>query len=200
MLNEYDINRDCSGLNAIINEYINVVNRINAVSTPIRPRIKTTRTTRTASDILDDIKQVIFNDPATIVTFKDGTKVCVKACEQDGFNKETGLIYAIVKRLYANDVDENGYLKSRGLGEKIGKIVANAFDQKEQERIQRQKRKDKKAESAKKGKAANEAGEKSEKESVKKVHGDGAAKKPESTSSLDDKKKQKQKQKQKSNR
>ena len=82
------------------------------------------------SDILDDIKQVIFNDPATIVTFSDGTKVCVKANENDKFSKEVGLMYALVKRLYANDVDENGYLKSTGLGEKINKIIKNAVDQK----------------------------------------------------------------------
>jgi hypothetical protein len=36
-------------------------------------------------DIIDDIESVIFNDPATIVTFKDGSKVCVKACEKDTF-------------------------------------------------------------------------------------------------------------------
>ena len=82
------------------------------------------------SDILDDIKQVIFNAPATIVTFSDGTKVCVKANENDKFSKEVGLMYALVKRLYANDVDENGYLKSTGLGEKINKIIKNAVDQK----------------------------------------------------------------------
>ena len=82
------------------------------------------------SNILDDIKQVIFNDPATIVTFSDGTKVCVKANENDKFSKEVGLMYALVKRLYANDVDENGYLKSTGLGEKINKIIKNAVDQK----------------------------------------------------------------------
>ena len=82
------------------------------------------------SNILDDIKQVIFNDPATIITFSDGTKVCVKANENDKFSKEVGLMYALVKRLYANDVDENGYLKSTGLGEKINKIIKNAVDQK----------------------------------------------------------------------
>ena len=82
------------------------------------------------SDILDDIKQVIFNAPATIVTFSDGTKVCVKANENDKFSKEVGLMYALVKRLYANDVDENGYLKSTGLGEKINKIIKNAVDKK----------------------------------------------------------------------
>lgn len=119
-------------------------------------------------DILDDIDQVIYNDPATIVTFKDGTKVCVKASKGDTFNKETGLIYAIVKRLYANDVDEKtGYLCSRGLGEKINKIVAGSFDQKEQEKERRAKRK---AKQAKKEAKANESGEKTAKEAVDKVH------------------------------
>lgn len=122
--------------------------------------------------ILDDIDQVIFNKPATIVTFKDGTKVCVKACEKDTFSKETGLIYAIIKRLYANDVDENGYLKSTGLGEKINQIVENAFDQKEQEKALRAKRKAKAERKAaqEKAKEADEAGENAAKEAVEKVY------------------------------
>ena len=96
------------------------------------------------SNILDDIKQVIFNDPATIVTFSDGTKVCVKANENDKFSKEIGLMYALVKRLYANDVDENGYLKSTGLGEKINKIIKNAVDQKKIESDKKKKLAEKK--------------------------------------------------------
>ena len=96
------------------------------------------------SDILDDIKQVIFNDPATIVTFSDCTKVCVKANENDKFSKEVGLMYALVKRLYANDVDENGYLKSTGLGEKINKIIKNAVDQKKIESDKKKKLAEKK--------------------------------------------------------
>ena len=96
------------------------------------------------SDILDDIKQVIFNDPATIVTFSDGTKVCVKANENDKFSKEVGLMYALVKRLHANDVDENGYLKSTGLGEKINKIIKNAVDQKKIESDKKKKLAEKK--------------------------------------------------------
>ena len=96
------------------------------------------------SDILDDIKQVIFNAPATIVTFSDGTKVCVKANENDKFSKEVGLMYALVKRLYANDVDENGYLKSTGLGEKINKIIKNAVDQKKIESDKKKKLAEKK--------------------------------------------------------
>ena len=103
-------------------------------------------------DILDDIDQVIFNDPATIVTFKDGSKVCVKACKNDTFTKEAGLMYALVKRLYANDIDDNGYLKSKGLGEKINKVIERAFDQKRAEADKRAKQREKakrKAEAAK---------------------------------------------------
>ena len=124
-------------------------------------------------DILDDIDQVIFNDPATIVTFKDGTKVCVKACDKDKFCKETGLIYAIIKRLYANDVDENGYLKSKGLGEKINKIVECGYDQKEADARRRAERKAKKAakEKAKaKENLANEVSEQAAKEAVEQVY------------------------------
>jgi hypothetical protein len=120
------------------------------------------------NDILDDVKHVIFNDPATIVTFSDGSKVCVKACKKDTFNKETGLIYAIIKRLYANDVEKKtGYLRSTGLGEKISKLLANATDQKEAER---ERRKAKKA--AKKAQKANDAGEKAAEEAVEKVYED----------------------------
>ncbi len=105
-------------------------------------------------DILDDVQNVIFNDPATIVTFSDGSKVCVKACSKDTFNKETGLIYAIIKRLYADDVEKNtGYLRSTGLGEKISKILAKATDQKEVARVRKAKK------DAKKAKAKNDVNE-----------------------------------------
>lgn len=116
-------------------------------------------------DILDDIDQVIFNEPATIVTFKDGSKVCVKASEHDTFCKETGLVYAIIKRLYANDVDENGYLRSKGLGDRINQIVENGFDQKKQERERRAKLKAK-AERKAKAKLADEVSEQAAKEAV----------------------------------
>ena len=132
-------------------------------------------------DILDDVQQVIFNDPATIVTFSDGSKVCVKACEKDTFNKETGLIYALVKRLYANDVEEKtGYLRSSGLGEKISRILKNATDQKEAERERRRKQKQAKKEAAKKAdeekaKLANEVSEQAAQEAVEQVYDESKA-------------------------
>ena len=125
-------------------------------------------------DIVDDIDSVIFNDPATIVTFKDGSKVCVKACEKDTFTKEAGLMYALVKRLYANDIDNNGYLRSTGLGEKINKVIEGAFDQKKAEADKRAKLRAKaKAKEAKaKEKLANEVSEQAAKEAVDQIYKD----------------------------
>lgn len=48
-----------------------------------------------------DIKDVIFNNPATIVFWKDGTKTVVKAIEE-GYDPEKGLAMAIAKKRYGN--------------------------------------------------------------------------------------------------
>ena len=122
-------------------------------------------------DILADVQQVIYNDPATIVTFSDGSKVCVKACDKDTFNKETGLVYALVKRLYANDAEEStGYLRSRGLGEKIAKLIKNATDQKDDKRRRRRKQKQAKKAAAKKADMANKVSEKAAKEACDQIY------------------------------
>ena len=47
------------------------------------------------------IKNVIFNDPATIVFWNDGTKTVVKA-ENEEFDPEKGLAMAISKKLFGN--------------------------------------------------------------------------------------------------
>lgn len=49
------------------------------------------------------ITKVIFNEPATIVFWSDGTKTVVKCCEDDTFDKEKGLAMAILKKLSWND-------------------------------------------------------------------------------------------------
>lgn len=48
------------------------------------------------------IKDVIFNDPATIVFWSDGTKTVVKCQEGDIFDKEKGLAMAISKKFFGN--------------------------------------------------------------------------------------------------
>lgn len=45
------------------------------------------------------IKKVIYNDPATIVLWNDGTKTVVKCMEGDTFSKEMGLAMCICKKV-----------------------------------------------------------------------------------------------------
>lgn len=96
-------------------------------------------------DLEKDVKSVIFNDPATIVTFADGSRVCVKTCSRDKFDKELGLVYAIIKRMYADGVDGNGFVKCTALGERLSRIVNGACDQKEVQRKAKEMRAAKKA-------------------------------------------------------
>lgn len=49
------------------------------------------------------IKKVIFNDPATIVIWKDGTKTIVKCSEDDIYDPEKGLAMAVCKH-YLTDI------------------------------------------------------------------------------------------------
>lgn len=51
---------------------------------------------------LPNIKNVIFNPPATVVYFEDGTKTVVKCQEGDEFDAEKGLAMAVAKRAYGN--------------------------------------------------------------------------------------------------
>lgn len=51
------------------------------------------------------IKTVIFNDPATIVFWTDGTKTVVKTQENDIFDPEKGLAMAMAKKFLGNNHD-----------------------------------------------------------------------------------------------
>lgn len=54
------------------------------------------------SSCIPEIKNVIFNDPATIVFWEDGTKTVVKCQDGDEFDPEKGLAMAIAKKAYGN--------------------------------------------------------------------------------------------------
>lgn len=49
-----------------------------------------------------EIEKVIFNDPATIVIWKDGTKTVVKCQEGDVYDKKIGFLLAIAKKYFGN--------------------------------------------------------------------------------------------------
>lgn len=57
------------------------------------------------------IKRVIFNDPATIVFWDDGTKTVVKCGKHDYYNEEVGLMACIVKKITGNTGRWNEILK-----------------------------------------------------------------------------------------
>lgn len=50
----------------------------------------------------EKIAKVIFNPPATVILWADGTKTVVKCGEQDEFDPEKGLVMAITKKLLGN--------------------------------------------------------------------------------------------------
>lgn len=51
---------------------------------------------------LPGIKDVIFNEPATIIIWKDGTKTVVKCQEGEGYDPEKGMAMAISKKALGN--------------------------------------------------------------------------------------------------
>ena len=58
-----------------------------------------------------DIVDVIYNDPATIVRWKDGTKTVVKCQDGDTYSKETGLALCIAKKVLGNKGNFNNVFK-----------------------------------------------------------------------------------------
>ena len=61
------------------------------------------KTTSKKAMALDTIKRVIFNDPATIVLWADGTKTVVKCAKDETFDPEKGLAMAIAKKALGNE-------------------------------------------------------------------------------------------------
>lgn len=57
------------------------------------------------------IERVIYNNPATIVLWKDGTKTVVKCQEGDSFSKELGLAMCFAKRAHDNHSNYNEVFK-----------------------------------------------------------------------------------------
>lgn len=47
-------------------------------------------------------RKIIYNHPATIVLWDDGTKTVVKCSEHDSWNPETGFLWALAEKLYGS--------------------------------------------------------------------------------------------------
>lgn len=57
------------------------------------------------------IKKVIFNNPATIVIWKDGTKTVVKCGKDDVYDEEKGLALCFMKKALGNKGNFNNTIK-----------------------------------------------------------------------------------------
>lgn len=68
---------------------------------PLSESVYPSKCSRCKKNISTRIKDVIFNDPATIVFWSDGTKSVVKA-ENEPFDREKGLAMAIAKKFLGN--------------------------------------------------------------------------------------------------
>lgn len=51
-------------------------------------------------------EKIIFNNPATIVIWADGTRTVVKACKEDKFDKGVGLKTALLQRVFGKGIDK----------------------------------------------------------------------------------------------
>lgn len=62
-----------------------------------------------------DVKTVIINPPATVIYWKDGSKTVVKCSDQDfdegRMTPETGVVYAIAKKVLGNKGNYNDVLR-----------------------------------------------------------------------------------------
>ena len=56
--------------------------------------------------VIPEIARVIFNGPATIVFWNDGTKTVVKCMEGELFDEEKGIAMAFIKKMYGT-----GYMR-----------------------------------------------------------------------------------------
>ena len=60
---------------------------------------------------VDPVKKVVFNDPATVVYWIDGSKTVVKRSEDDRWDPEKGLLLCFMKRMFGNTGRFNDVLK-----------------------------------------------------------------------------------------
>lgn len=56
------------------------------------------------------VEKVVYNDPATVVMWSDGTKTVVKCHEGDVYDEETGFLLCCAKKLFGNTGKYNDVL------------------------------------------------------------------------------------------
>lgn len=104
------------------------------------------------------VKRVTFNGDVTVVHFVDNTKIVVRRSAADNVDRQTAVVYAIVKRMFWNGkYDKNGNLDTVGFCNWLNKIVKKGYDQKEAEATEKERERIRKAEHAARQKAEHDA-------------------------------------------
>ena len=70
---------------------------------PVEMRIDGRKLRNDPTQFRPDIKKIIFNDPATIILWNDGTKTVVKCGPDDVYDPEKGYVMCLLKRFCGND-------------------------------------------------------------------------------------------------
>lgn len=81
--------------------------------------------------LIPEIKEVIYNGPATIVYWVDGTKTVVKCCEQETYDPEKGLAMAICEKAFSSKTTFHQAFKKWVPEEKESiqdNTISNAFE------------------------------------------------------------------------
>lgn len=98
-----DIPEVKTALNSIYGiDYVSSVETLTETMKRLNERAALGKLNRNKNEMINKIKNVIFNNPATIVFWADGTKTVVK-CEHEDFDPEKGLAMAIVKKTMADN-------------------------------------------------------------------------------------------------
>ncbi len=105
----FDSNGDCTAkatcdydlysMTATINEATSLYKCIDKIMKGVSPTMPTTVQKYLTKP---EIEKVIFNEPATVILWKDGTKTVVKA-HNEPYDEEKGFVMAYLKRLLGND-------------------------------------------------------------------------------------------------
>lgn len=94
-------------VNAILVEKENPMKATKTPAIPVNiPR------TRKAPRMADLVKNIIFNGPATIVFWKDGTKTMVKCHEKDTPDKSKAIALCFMKKMFGNTSEFNTVLRT----------------------------------------------------------------------------------------
>jgi len=125
------------------------VPRYNVSTTPKRPKF-----VPTLKEI--PIYRVIYSGNKTIVYFNDGSKVVVSCSDNDKYDRQTAIAYAIVKRFFGK-VNADGTVDGNGIGIKLEHIANSGYDQDAEDKIAKQKKAEAKAKHIAKQQAEAEA-------------------------------------------